>query len=231
MLFEKPRICNIDTKYDLLTKKCLQDCSFKGTNDNDIVKICNDPNIAQWEGKVYLTFIDKDLFPYINIYNNIITYKVGNLESFRDFLLSITKKTICNKLISVNINILLNELFCFLKIITKYGLIHGNLHIDNLYINRYTYKFYIIDYSNAYIKTNNNSLQPNYKRTSFIGEYDTKKDFDYWDFFTLYLSLKYFFINNKYTTHYILTLEKLFKENVDDNTYNNYIQYIIAYQH
>jgi hypothetical protein len=233
MLFEKKIKENktersIECEY--LNKKCLQRCFSVKTDKNNIIKYCEDEDIIKWESDIYLSFIGEEIFPDINITKKYIEYQVDGLCSFRTFLINNTKQNLFSKELTLNIDILLNELFSYIKNIKRCGLIHGNLHIDNLFLKntKEHNSFFTIDFTNSYNKSKRKSCpEPRYKRTSFIGEYENKVEFDYWDFFTLYISLKYFFINNKYNSKYILVLDKLLHENVDEKIHCNYINYIL----
>jgi hypothetical protein len=232
MLFEKKLKEKTDNECEYLNKKCLQRCVSVKSDTDTIIKYCEDEDIIKWESDIYLSFIGEKIFPDINI--NItkkhIEYHVNGLSSFRTFLINNTKQNLFSKEITLNVDVLLNELFSYIKHIKRCGLIHGNLHIDNLFLKniKEDYFFFTIDFTNSYNKSKRKSCpEPKYKRTSFIGEYENKVEFDYWDFFTLYISLKYFFINHKYSSKYNLLLDKLLHENVDEKIHSTYINYII----
>jgi hypothetical protein len=104
------------------------------------------------------------------------------------------------------------ELFGFVASFKHYKFVHGNLHMDNIFVNAKTFddvpRFYVIDLANAYIIRKRHTYPP-YKRTSYFGEYEKKEydcNFMYWDIFTMYASLKkYFMIDRRYVDR----LEKL----------------------
>lgn len=229
MLFENKK--DIINECELINRKCLQRCECYLTDNNDIIKYCDEIDIFKWESDIYLSFIDDKIFPNMDVgENNTIIYKVNGLVSLRSFLIDMTKQNLFGKNLNVNVNVLLNELFSYIKNIKRCGLIHGNLHVDNLFVKKTDivnkYIFFTIDYTNSYNKKHTYP-EPRYSRTSFIGEYDDKIHFDYWDFFTLYISLKYFFLNNKYNSKYITLLEELLNETINEKTRHSYIEYII----
>ena len=112
------------------------------------------------------------------------------------------------------LRVLSNELFAFVNNFKKYNFIHGNLHIDNIYINiQDMYQFFVIDLCNSYYSTScsNNAIDVTFKRKSFIDvnknilEHDKFKDkyCDFWDFICLFFSLNIYFENNKNHLNYI----------------------------
>ena len=115
------------------------------------------------------------------------------------------------ELFKPNFKFVLNEIFSFVSKFNKYNFLHGNLHIHNIFVNPDTFlnkgRFYAIDFSNSYIYKQNVNCQE-YKRISFIGEYDNKDALflTYWDYFTLYISLKMYFKNNTQTLMYLENL-------------------------
>ncbi len=192
---------DIESKFLNLT--CINPCIFIKDYNNNIIKYQTCHELFKWESLVYIEFVDKQIFPLIDLdlSKNQIVYMTNNLVSLRSFL----EKKSNNNL--VKINLLINELFCFINKCKNNNFIHGNLQIDNIYLDIKDYtKFYLIDYTNSFIL--NNSKSPNFKRSSFISEYETKnndKYFSYWDFFTIYVSLKNYFYCNK---DILLILEK-----------------------
>ena len=93
-------------------------------------------------------------------------------------------------------------------------------------------RFYIIDFSNSYIfKTNRRGVTscPKYNRTSFIGEYDKKASYEffiYWDFFTLYVSLKMFLKNDFENLVY---LERLIQNYMSEEIVKRFISLIVTF--
>ena len=117
-----------------------------------------------------------------------------------------------------HIHLIINEAFAFVNTFKKYNFIHGNLHIDNIYINiQDMYQFFVIDLCNSYYSNScsnshsNNAIDVTFKRKSFIDvnknilEHDKFKDkyCDFWDFICLFFSLNIYFENNKNHLNYI----------------------------
>lgn len=88
-------------------------------------------------------------------------------------------------------------MFGFICKFREYNFLHGNLHIHNIFINKDKFiskgEFYVIDYSNSFLMDKNiTSKLPQYQRSSYLQETSLKIQsifFEYWDFFTLYISL------------------------------------------
>lgn len=208
-----------------LNKYCLQKCYCEKDNDNNISKYFIDEEIFNWEIEVYTKLLNRKITPQIEInVDKYLTYIVCDKVSIYNFLL---KNKIYTKFV-------LNELYSFVKKFNKYNFLHGNLHLHNIYIdpNKFLSKgrFYIIDFSNSYIfKTNRKGVTsyPRYSRTSFIGEYDKKisqEFYIYWDFFTLYISLKMFLKNDLENLVY---LENLIQNYIPEYIIKNFISLIV----
>ena len=94
------------------------------------------------------------------------------------------------------------------------------MHIHNIFINPETFvrrgRFYVIDFSNSFLLDKlEKTAGPNYQRSSFLGEMDKKITsifFEYWDFFTLYVSLKLLLKDDLHSIVYL------------DNLIQNYIK-------
>ena len=169
-------------------KNCKKFDKIKDYNNN-LIKLC-DEEVLRWEMVVYLYLIDKKITPFVDIKERIITYETFDKISVYEYLKTYVKKNFCLKY-------LLNELFGFICKFREYNFLHGNLHIHNIFINKDKFiskgEFYVIDYSNSFLMDKNitNKL-PQYQRSSYLQETDLKIQsifFEYWDFFTLYISL------------------------------------------
>lgn len=175
--------------------QCNQDCYCDKFNSN-IRRLCFDPDICNHESYVYLTLLTKnsDIPCLMSIKNNEIIYHLKDHSSLRNYLWKNFD----------NITLIMNELFVFINRFKDYKYVHGNLHIDNIFvdnINSYDMKikFHVIDFCNSYIE-NDSIKKCKYKRTSFLREYEIKKEIlYYWDFCSIYISLSMFLNNPKIT--------------------------------
>jgi len=206
----------IDQECRYINEKCLQECVCIKTKDNNITKDFFNSELFYWECNIYLALCEKGFIPLAStIYPTMMIYYKKDMISLR------------SKLIDRNCNVkeVLNELFNFVNLFYKNNFIHGNLHIDNIFIDKYG-RFYIIDFTNSYlIKSSLN--RPKYKRRSFINSINSIDNIDniekinaksrYIDFFTLYISLKSFLTSIKYIRYL-------------DNLINNYIKQDILYK-
>lgn len=216
----------------LLNKKCFQLCYCDRTSTNDIIKCCDDSDIVKWESDIYLSFLDDNIFPNMDVNDNNIIYKVNGMQSIRKFLKTHTVNNIFKKSdIVINVNVFLNELFSYIRYFKRVGLIHGNLHIDNIFVkyngDSNQFVFFTIDYSNAYNKRRS-CPEPLYRRTSFMREYvrkDIGNEYEYWDFFTIYVALKVFL--KDYNVKYNKVLNKLFNEILDPHMIKQYTMSIL----
>jgi hypothetical protein len=156
-----------------------------------------------WESKVYVSLVDHDIFALMTAGDMKMTYFVGGMTPLRVYL----------KEHSDRYMIILYELFQFMNGLMKLQFVHGNMHIDNIYVSleKGLYNFKLIDLSNAYIP----EQQPGrpFYRSSFLGEFDAKEShvcFGYWDFFTLVTSLKCEYANDVTKTIVINKILSLF---------------------
>lgn len=130
--------------------------------------------------------------------NYKIVYELKGLESIRNYL---------NKYPS-QLNLILNELFAFIGTFQKYSFVHGNLNIDNIYVNKYL-EFRILDFSHS----------------MFIDEPC------YTDFFTVYTSVMFWIDSKNKNLHkyksLLLDLIKIHFVSNDQfvSTFNKYINY------
>jgi len=208
-----------------LNKYCLQQCYCEKDINNNITKYFIDKDIYDWEVEIYSKLLNKRITPEIrNQRDKYITYMISDKVSIYNFLLKNKQYT----------KFVLNELYSFVKKFNKYNFLHGNLHLHNIFIDPDTFlskgRFYIIDFSNSYIfETNRRGVTscPKYNRTSFIGEYDKKASdefFIYWDFFTLYISLKMFLKNDFENLVY---LERLIQNYMSEEIIKRFISLIV----
>jgi hypothetical protein len=204
---------------DYINNKCMQECKcdIEKKNSGNIIRIFDNNDLYNWETKIYLKLINSEIVPLINTNNeNSIIYILNEYVSLRRFL---EEKQNYN-----NTNLILNELYSFINTFKKYNFVHGNLHIDNIFIkqnenDKFKYDFKVIDYVNSYIKNERLSFY----RTSFLGEYDIKnnKFLNYWDFFTIYISLNKFFKNK---INMLYNLENIVESYIPCNIFNNILK-------
>lgn len=204
----------IDKECRYINEKCLQECVCIKKDDNIIKEFFNN-ELFYWECKIYLALCEKGLTPLATTIDYTIIYYTKDMISLR------------SKLIDKHCNIkeILNEVFNFVNLFYKNNFIHGNLHIDNIFINKHGY-FHIIDLTNSYL-IKSSICGPKYKRRSFINKMnnmENKRYIKYIDFFTLYISLKSFFTNNTKYTKYTKYTEYL------NILINNYIKKDILYE-
>jgi hypothetical protein len=178
-----------DSECAMLSNLCFQKCNYVKDHSNNLIKHC-DEEVLRWEMVVYLYLIDKNITPFIHVKKDVIKYETFDKISVYEYLKTYVKKNFCFKY-------LLNELFGFICKFREYNFLHGNLHIHNIFINKDQFirkgDFYVIDYSNSFLMDKNiTSKLPEYQRSSYLQETDLKIQsifFEYWDFFTLYISL------------------------------------------
>lgn len=213
-----------DSECIFLNKYCLQKCYCEKDSNKNINKYFIDEDVFKWEINVYNKLLNKKITPEIIVEKDKhLTYIVSDKISIYNFLLNNKKYT----------KFVLNELYSYVKKFNKCNFLHGNLHLHNIFIDPDKFlnkgKFYIIDFSNSYIfKTNRRGVTscPKYNRTSFMGEYDKKVNdefYIYWDFFTLYISLKMFFKNDFENLVY---LENLVENYMSQEVIEKFIEYI-----
>lgn len=229
-----------------INNKCIQACEcYVGSNEKNIIRIFNEYSLYKLETEVYLKLIKSKnknkIVPFINGESYKIEYIIEEYSSLRNFLEEKKNKSI------EQTNLIINELYSFINTFKKHKFVHGNLHIDNIFIkkiNDKNYDFKVIDYANSYIKTNtksttsttstsstestNNDIISN--KTSFLGEYKKKEKDEYiiyWDFFTIYVSLKNFYKNK---VDKLYKLQNIAEEYIPKDIFNNLINDIILEQ-
>lgn len=197
---------------NFLNCSCNNPCIFIKDSEKNIIKFQKSYELLKWESNIYISFVNLNIFPLIdiNFKKHQIKYFTKNLISMREFF---EKYKNISK-----INLFLNELFCFINICKNNNFLHGNLQIDNVYINEKNFtKIYVIDYTNSY---NLNENENEFIRSSYLKEFDSKNNEQFlcfWDFFTIYISIKNYFYNNK-NLLYLL-----------DKNIKNYISFTILY--
>jgi len=209
----------IDINCEKINNKCMQSCTCISENrySDNILRIFDVDELYKWEIQVYLKLLDTNITPFISYNNNRICYELTGYISLRTFL---EKKENQEKS-----SLIINELYSFINTFKKYNFIHGNLHIDNIFIkndqcNKTNFDFKVIDYVNSYL-LNKKYENHKYKKSSFVGEYKKKENkyfMQYWDFFTIYVSLK-LFLRNKYNELY--TLQNIVESYIPNNIFNN----------
>lgn len=185
------QISKSDNDCFLINCQCNQDCYCDKFKSN-IRRLCFNPDIYNYETYIYLTLLAKnsDIPCLMSIKDNEIIYHVKDHSSLRNYIWKNLD----------NITLIMNELFVFINNFKKYNFVHGNLHIDNIFVNNLNscdtkLEFHCIDFCNSYIENNKNCK---YKRTSFLREYEIKKEIlYYWDFCSIFISLSLFLNNPK----------------------------------
>lgn len=205
-MFRKKKSDNIfrntvDDECRHLNNKCLQPCICDRDKEKNIIKFFNSDDVYKWESNVYVSYLDKNIFPLVTPKEKQLTYIVKDMVSLRTYLESGRP----------NMSYTLNELFSYIRTFSSYKFLHGNLHIDNIFLSPKTFgkraNFFVIDYANSYVLKRHSC--PSYKRTSFIGEFESKikhSNIIFWDFVTVYVSLKCYF---KDFPQHVLLLENI----------------------
>lgn len=216
----------LDDECRLLNNECIQDCIYDRDDDKNITKYFKSQDVFQWESTVYVSYLDKNIFPLVTprekhgcCSSNALIYVVKDMISLRQYLKSSSWKQ--------NMSYILNELLSYIGGFKTHKFLHGNLHIDNIFLNPKTFDkkahFFVIDYANSYILKRHTS--PIYKRTSFIGEFERKtqdSNFVYWDFLTVYVSLKCYF--REFPQH-LLLLENLITTYINKDKLQELLKY------
>jgi len=196
MIFRKrPHSENIfrrctDQECHLLNSKCGKLGICGKDEDGNIFKLCTSEDVFNWEVAVYLDMLEANIFPYVSTVGKLLTYSTKKLVSVRTFLKQQPR---------INFTVFLHELYSFVNSFRKHCFLHGNLHVDNIFVHPTKFhtapRFFVIDYANSFILKKRHSI-PIYTRTSFMEEYDVKLKFTAfmdWDFITLHVSLKQMF--------------------------------------
>lgn len=213
-----------DSECNFLTQLNFQNCYYEKCDKKNIIKRCSNFAVLEWESVVYLYLVDKRIAPLMNFKENNLYYETSDKISLYEYIRGKNP----------HIKFLLNELFGFVSKFRNYNFLHGNLHVHNIFINPDSFirkgHFYVIDYSNSFLlDKSSNCNSPKYQRSSFIGEMDKKITsifFQYWDFFTLYTSLKLLLKSNLAETSY---LDDLIKNYVNKDILTRFIQEYKSY--
>jgi len=181
---------NKDLECKYINQLCTQGTICEKDPDNNIVKYFVSRNVFKWESFIYLKFVTLDIFPLTTSCNGKFVHYTSNMKSFRNILKNAGKKY----------SYIFNELFSFLNNMKSLHFLHGNLHIDNIFVEKHPkLKFAVIDFSNSFLLCSSKMTSPSYKRTSFMKEYESDvkwKYIVYWDFITIYISIKLFMIKD-----------------------------------
>jgi hypothetical protein len=193
-----------DNSYINIDRNSIQSIYTNRDKDNNIYIqfLSNEP--FEWETNIYLILVDTGLVPLASSDNNklSITYNTSDMIPLKKYLKNLNYKDTI---------IVLHEIYSYVQSFNKHKFVHGNLHIDNILIDKYSHinnlSFYIIDFSNSYtFHPRNINKLPSYTRSSFLKEYKSKtklQNLMFWDYFTLYVSLKLYFNKNTQITKYL----------------------------
>jgi hypothetical protein len=226
-----------DSECNYLTKMCFQQCVYEKDLSSNITKYCSLQEVFEWETIIYIYLLDKNISPIIHIKGNNLRYDTNDKLSLYQYIKNGCKKepdnAVSTKLDTVSIKLLLNELFGFVCKFRSFYFLHGNLHVHNIFVNPDTFirrgRFYVIDFSNSFLLDRIDKSGPKYQRTSFLGEMDHKITsifFEYWDFFTLYVSLKLLFRGNLSIIVYLdILIRNYIKEDVLQRFLQEYEKY------
>lgn len=211
-IFKSSKSEKKDSECENISLNSYQTCVCNRDSKRNIVKYYCLENMFEWEICVYLYIINTKIALKTSLCDKNIVYDTRDKVSLYTFL----------KNNNPNIKFLLNELFGFVCKFRTFNFLHGNLHIHNIFVNPEMFirkgKFYVMDFSNSFILDKTISKTPDYNRSSFIGESDKKISsifFEYWDFFTLFVSLKIYFKDSIDIIVYLETLiENYIKKDV-----------------
>lgn len=181
----------IDSECKFLNKNNFRKYFYNKDNNNNIIKYYKNQYDLECELVVYTYLLNKRISnPICQVKHKRLSYITNDKISLYTYLTNQDKS-------KVNIPLVLNELFSFVNTFKKYNFLHGNLHLHNIFIDPKNKKFSVIDLTNAFILESSND--------KIIMEF-----FEYWDFFSLYKSLKN---------------QKCIKYNDLENTILNYINF------
>jgi hypothetical protein len=153
--------------------------------ENNIEKYFIHEDMFEWEVKVYLYLVDKNIVPLSCSGNQKMIYYTNNKTPLFDILK--TKNT--------NTKFILNELFSFVNKFKKIHFVHGNLHLYNIFLDKDGI-FSVIDFSNSSFK----NKFPEYKVDYFYENHYLI------DIYTLYIELYDFYKNNSEILCYLQDL-------------------------
>ena len=176
----------IDSECKFLNKNNFKKCFYNKDTNNNIIKYYKNQFDLECELVVYTYLLNKKISnPIYQVKHKHLSYITNDKVSLYTYLTNKEK-------FKVNIPFVLNELFSFVNTFKKYNFLHGNLHLHNIFIDPQNKKFSVIDLTNAFILESSSD--------KIIMEF-----FEYWDFFSLYKSLKnQLFIKNSELENTIL---------------------------
>lgn len=121
------------------------DIHYDKIDDNTLLKVFFNKNIFDWELYIILTLesIGLNICPMILNVN----YNTTSSIEFDTTNLTPLRKLFENN--NHNIHLIINELLSFLRHIQVKKIIINNLHLDCIYVNFNSMKFYILDLSNT----------------------------------------------------------------------------------
>lgn len=122
------------------------DMFYEKTKDGTIMKMFFDNHKFDWELYIMLTLetLNLDIVPKVL---DIDYNKTGSFIEFDTKNLTPLREVFENS--GTNFHLIINELLSFIRRIRIKKVLIGNLHIDSMYINLQTMKFYILDLSNT----------------------------------------------------------------------------------
>ena len=162
----------IDAECKFLNKQNFSKYFYNKDQNNNIIKYYKNQFDLECELVVYTYLLNK------RITNPICQVKHKHLCYITNDKISLYTCLTNQEKFKVNIPFILNELFSFVNTFKKYNFLHGNLNLHNIFIDAKNLKFSVIDLTNAFI------LEEMYNDKAII------EFFEYWDFFSLYKSLK-----------------------------------------
>jgi hypothetical protein len=168
---------NFDLECQMINERILsiQNCFCEKNGKKNIIFYFINKKSYDRAVKMYLYLIDQNITPLASSFLNKIEYETYDKISLFSYL----NKHQSNK------KFVMNELFCFINKFQKINFIHNNLHIHNIFVNENEFlgkgHFYIIDLTNSDIK--------NESKSDDLCLISAKYQF-YWDYFTIYKSLK-----------------------------------------
>jgi RIO-like serine/threonine protein kinase len=170
-------------------KKSQRLCFYEKDKNDNIEKYFINENMFNWEVKVYLYLIDKNIVSLASSEKQKIIYSTNDKTPLFDILKNDDK----------NSKNTLNNLFSFINKFKKIDFIHGNLHLYNIFVDKEN-MFTLIDFSYSSFKG---------ICTNLFHEKYNNFDKNLIDFYTLYIELKEFYIKD---TKMLVYLENLLKE-------------------
>jgi hypothetical protein len=190
-------------------KKSFEFTFYDKNIEDNIVKYFINENMFEWEVKVYLYLVDKNIAPISSSGNQKMIYHTND-----KLPLSVVLKNKNTK--NTNIKFILNELFSFVSKFKKIHFVHGNLHLYNIFLDK-DKMFSVIDFSNSKFK---NKL-PKYNLDYFYENHYLI------DLYLLYIELYDFYKNNSEILCY---LQDLLLNYIDNNNFKDITKaYIINY--